>query len=484
MTDTPSARDTALQLDAMTKSFPGVKACDDISFAVEAGEIHALLGENGAGKSTLVKMIYGLLRPDSGTMKFRGRPYAPDDPRDARRQGVAMVFQHFSLFDALTVAENMLLSVPHETLRGIADRIASLAELYGLALSPHQIVGDLSAGEQQRVEIVRCLLQSPQLLIMDEPTSVLTQFETEKLFGTLRQLVTEGIAVLYISHKLEEVRHLCDRATILRSGNVVDTCIPAEETAVSLAEMMVGTQIVAPVRTPATRGRQCFRTTALGLAPQSQFGTELANISLEISEGEIHGIAGIAGNGQDELMLALSGERRSTAGEIWVEDRRIDGESPNGRRRCGLVFAPEQRNGHAASTDMTLIENALLTGRVRKSLARKGVVDWLAATRFAEDIVTEFDVRTPGVNHAARSLSGGNLQKFLIGREILQAPKVFIVNQPTWGVDAKAANAIRQALINMATDGAAVLLISQDLDEILEIADKISLLHAGTLCRP
>lgn len=484
MTNTKNGNDITLQLDAMSKSFPGVKACDDISFAIESGEIHALLGENGAGKSTLVKMIYGLLRPDSGSMKFNSKPFTPEDPRTARAQGVAMVFQHFSLFDALSVAENMLLSVENEPISGISDKILSLSELYGLTLSPDQIVGNLSAGEQQRVEIVRCLLQKPQLLIMDEPTSVLTQFETEKLFHTLRQLVSEGIAVLYISHKLEEVRHLCDRATILRGGKVIDTCLPAEETAFSLATMMVGSEIVAPVRKQISLGQQCFRISGLGVASQTQFDTALVDINLSIRKGEILGIAGIAGNGQDELMLAISGESRSSTGEIWLEDQRIDGETTNERRRRGLVFAPEQRNGHAASIDMTLIENALLTASVRKSLTRNSIVDWDSTTRFAEEIVDQFDVRMPGVKHAARALSGGNLQKFLIGREILQAPKMLVVNQPTWGVDANAANAIRQALINMAGEGAAVLLISQDLDELLEIADKICVIHAGILSEP
>jgi len=470
-----------LRLDGMSKTFPGVRACDAISGAVEAGEIHALLGENGAGKSTLVKMIYGLLRPDAGTMQLEGRSYAPHDPRQARDRGVAMVFQHFSLFDALTVAENMVLSVAQETMSGITERIRTFADTYGLALEPDHVVGDLSAGEQQRVEIVRCLLQSPRLLIMDEPTSVLTQMETEKLFGTLRQLAAEGVAILYISHRLEEVRQLCDRATILRGGKVVATCDPAIETARSLAAMMVGRELVPPGRSAVAPGPVCLRTDTLGLEAGTPFGTDLAAINLEVRKGEILGIAGIAGNGQDELMAVLSGERMPSQGAIWLGTARIDADGPNQRRARGLVTAPEQRNGHAASTDMTLVENALLTGQVRKSLTQHGIVDWPATRAFAEDIVARFDVRTAGVTRAARSLSGGNLQKFLIGREILQKPEILIVNQPTWGVDANAANAIRQALITLADSGSAVLIISQDLDELLEIADLIAVLHRGAL---
>ncbi len=473
-----------LHLDGMTKTFPGVRACDAISCAVQAGEIHALLGENGAGKSTLVKMIYGLLRPDAGAMHLAGQPYAPDDPRQARDRGVAMVFQHFSLFDALTVAENMVLSVPKEAMGGMAGRIQTFASTYGLALEPDQVVGDLSAGEQQRVEIVRCLLQSPRLLIMDEPTSVLTQLEIETLFKTLRQLAADGVAILYISHKLEEVRQLCDQATILRGGMVVATCDPTAETARSLAEMMVGRELVPPGHRHVEAGPVCLRTEDLGLASTTPFGTDLTGISLEVREGEILGIAGIAGNGQDELMAVLSGERMATRGMIWLGDARIDQDGPDRRRARGLVTAPEQRNGHAAATDMSLVENALLTGRVRKSLTRRGIVDWSAAGTFARDIVDRFDVRTASVTNAARSLSGGNLQKFLIGREILQMPGSLVVNQPTWGVDANAANAIRQALLDLADDGAAVLIISQDLDELLEIADRIAVLCQGRLSEP
>ena len=475
---------STLLLEGMTKSFPGVKACDEIGFSIEPGEIHALLGENGAGKSTLVKMIYGLVRPDAGSMQLDGIPYSPPDPRNAREHGVAMVFQHFSLFDALTVAENMLLSVEQEKMKGIADRIRSVADTYGLSLDPDHVVGDLSAGEQQRVEIVRCLLQSPRLLIMDEPTSVLTQMESDKLFETLRILASEDVSVLYISHKLEEVRQLCDRATILRDGKVVATCDPASETAKSMAEMMVGSELVAPSRGGFEYGEVRLNTANICMESDSPFGTSLKNVCLEIRAGEIIGIAGVAGNGQDELLAVLSGERLPASGEIFIGNARIETSSPNTRRQLGMVAAPEQRNGHAASTDMNLVENALLTGNIRIGLSRNGVVDWQGARIFAQRIVSQFDVRTAGVEHAARSLSGGNLQKFLIGREILQDPSILVVNQPTWGVDASAASTIRQALIDLADRGTALLIISQDLDELLEISDRIAVLHDGNLSDP
>jgi simple sugar transport system ATP-binding protein len=474
--------ETLLDLRGLTKAYPGVIANSDVSFRIDVGEVHALLGENGAGKSTLVKMIYGLVKPDAGQMTLRGAPYAPAEPRVARADGIAMVFQHFSLFEALTVAENVALGMENPPkLRDLARRIREVSETYGLPLDPGRVVGDLSAGERQRVEIIRCLLQDPRLLIMDEPTSVLTPQEVDILFQTLRKLAAEGTAILYISHKLEEIRALCDTATILRQGKVVGTCTPRETTARAMAEMMVGTTLKAPTPRDHALGDVALFVTGLSVASPGAFGTSLKNIQLMLRQGEVMGIGGVAGNGQDELLGALSGEIRSAPDAIRLAGQPVGHLGPNQRRALGLLAAPEERLGHAAAPDMSLTENALLTGAVRKGLERRGFLDWAKARSFAEDIIRTFDVRTPGPGNAARSLSGGNLQKFVIGREVLQAPKVLVVNQPTWGVDAAAAAAIRQALLDLAAEGAAVLVISQDLDELMEIAGQFAALNEGRL---
>ena len=479
---TRAAGQTVLGLEGLTKIYPGVRACDDVSLEIAAGEVHALLGENGAGKSTLVKMIYGLVQPDAGRMTLRGAPYAPAEPRAARAAGVAMVFQHFSLFDALSVAENIALGMERAPPpRALARRISEVSQLYGLPLDPARTVGTLSAGERQRVEIVRCLLQEPRLLIMDEPTSVLTPQEAEILFETLRKLAEEGTSILYISHKLEEIRALCDRATILRRAQVVARLDPRQSTAREMAEAMVGGAFAAPARAPRETGEVVLEARGLSLPAPGDFGTALREVSFALRRGEVLGIGGVAGNGQEELLAALSGERRAPRGTVLFQGRDVSALGPARRRALGLASAPEERLGHAAVPEMSLTKNALLTAAATRGLARRGVIDWGATRRFAEDVIARFDVRTPGPEAAARALSGGNLQKFVIGRELLQAPAALVVNQPTWGVDAAAAAAIRQALMDMAAAGAAVVAISQDLDELMEISDRFGALNGGRL---
>ncbi|MEM6888547.1 MAG: ABC transporter ATP-binding protein [Pseudomonadota bacterium] len=471
-----------LSLVGLTKAYPGVIANNDVSLSIAPGEVHALLGENGAGKSTLVKMIYGLVKPDQGDMTLNGTAFTPAEPRAARAAGVGMVFQHFSLFDALTVAENIALGMENPPkMHTLSAQIREVSDTYGLPLAPDRIVGDLSAGERQRVEIIRCLLQEPKLLIMDEPTSVLTPQEVEILFQTLRKLSAEGTAILYISHKLEEIRTLCDTATILRLGRVVATCTPRETTAREMAEMMVGKMLATPTRAGKDLGDVILETRGLSQPNAHAFGVPLRDISIQLRAGEVLGIGGVAGNGQDELLSALSGETRTPAGNVFLRGEDIGALGPVERRRLGLLAAPEERLGHAAAPDMSLTENALLTGADRQGLARGGFLDWGAARSFAETIILTFDVRTPGAANAARSLSGGNLQKFVIGREVLQRPDVLVVNQPTWGVDASAAAAIRQALLDLAKGGAALIVISQDLDELIEISDRFAALNEGRL---
>lgn len=471
-----------MRLSGLTKAYPGVVANSDVSFDIHKGEVHALLGENGAGKSTLVKMIYGLVRPDAGTMTLNAAPFAPPAPSAARLSGVAMVFQHFSLFEALNVAENIALGMENAPKqRDLAAKIKDVSHQYGLPLDPYMRVGDLSAGERQRVEIIRCLLQNPKLLIMDEPTSVLTPQEVDILFKTLRQLKSEGTAILYISHKLEEIRSLCDTATILRLGKKVATCTPANTSAKELAEMMVGETLHVPERAAGAFGEVLLNVKDLSLPAPSEFGTALKNVNFNVRAGEILGIGGVAGNGQDELLGALSGEVISQQNSVTVRSEDISRLGPQKRRALGVLAAPEERLGHAAVPDMSLSENALLSASVRKNMVKSGFIDWRKAKNYADEIIKAFDVRTPSSANAARSLSGGNLQKFVIGREVLQTPDILIVNQPTWGVDASAAAAIRQSLMDLAEKGAAVVVISQDLDELMEISDHFAALNEGRM---
>ena len=466
-----------LEARALSRGFPGVKAVDDVSLTLAPGEIHALLGENGAGKSTFVKLLYGVLRPDAGEMRLDGQPYAPESPSAARARGVAMVFQHFSLFEGLTVAENVALGLAgHVADAALVARIADVSKTYGLGLEPGRRVGTLSAGERQRIEIARCLLQEPRLLIMDEPTSVLTPQEATQLFETLRRLAAEGRSILYISHKLEEIRALCSVATILRGGRHVASCDPRAETAKQLAELMIGATLTPPSRPATIDGPVRLAVRGLSMTSAEPFGTSLADIGFEVRAGEILGIAGVAGNGQGELMEALIGERRvSQAETITLDGASIGTFDPIERRRRGVAFVPEERLGHGAVPGMTLSETMAL------ATTERGFLDWPGFTERAREVIARFDVRTTGADKPARSLSGGNLQKLIVGREIATLPKVFIANQPTWGVDAGAAALIHAEITALAADGAAVVLISQDLDELFALAHRIAVIAGGRL---
>jgi simple sugar transport system ATP-binding protein len=475
-----------LELSGISKRFPGVLANDDIGFSVRPGEIHALLGENGAGKSTLVKMIYGIMQPDAGEIRWNGEPVHVANPKAARRLGVGMVFQHFSLFEAMTVLENIALgmdaSIPA---RELEAKIREVMAQYGLKLDPHRTVSTLSVGERQRIEIVRALLPNPSLLIMDEPTSVLTPQEVEQLFVVLRQLSREGCSILYISHKLSEIKLLCDTATILRGGRLVDTCDPKVETSRSMAEKMIGAGLK-DINKPAGRtfGREKFVVTELSVPAHGHFGTSLKQISFGVHAGEIFGIAGVAGNGQNALLLALSGETTTTdAQAIRIESEHIGRLAAKDRRLKGLASVPEERNGHAAVPDFTLSENSVLTGRDRLRLAISGIIRPRAARKYTGEVISAFAVKATGTEATAGSLSGGNLQKYIMGREILQKPQVLVVSQPTWGVDAGAAAAIRQAIVDLAAAGSAIVVISQDLDELLELCDTLAVINEGRLSK-
>src|SRR5215475_10347989 len=480
----PSGETPLLQTIGLTKRYGDFLAIDAIDVEIWPREIHALLGENGAGKSTLVKAIYGLIRPSAGEIRWLGQTIALSGPSEARARGIGMVFQHFSLFDNLTVAENVALGLDgKEPFKDMSARLEQVSKTYGLPLDPRREVWQLSVGERQRIEIVRALMQNPKFLILDEPTAVLTPQEADQLFIVLERLKVEGRAILYISHKLEEVKRLCDTATILRGGKKVATCNPKAETAASLARMMVGTEIK-EVKAAAARKTTVPRLVVndLNLEPDDPHGVRLEHIALELRGGEILGIAGVAGNGQDEFFSALSGERLAKdPGTVVIEGIAAGHLSITQRRKLGAAFVPEERLGHGTAPRMKLSENALLTGHAASGMVKHGFVD-TAATLSTVDRATEtFDVRKAKRDPEAASLSGGNLQKFVVGREILRNPGVLVVNQPTWGVDAGAAAVIRQALLDLAAGGAAVLVTSQDLDELAEIADRIAVMFHGHL---
>jgi ABC-type uncharacterized transport system ATPase subunit len=475
-----------LQLSGITKRFPGVLANDNVSFSVRPGEIHALLGENGAGKSTLVKMIYGIMQPDAGEIRWDGAPVVVSNPKGARKLGIGMVFQHFSLFEAMTVLENIALGMDSKIQsRDLEAKIREVMDQYGLKLEPHRVVSTLSVGERQRIEIVRALLLNPQLLIMDEPTSVLTPQEVEQLFVVLRQLAAEGCSILYISHKLHEIKALCDTATILRGGKLVDTCDPKVETSRSMAEKMIGAGLK-DVKKVAGRsfGGEKLVVKGLSHAATSHFGTSLKDISFSVRSGEILGIAGVAGNGQLELLLALDGELGTEPQAVVIDGKPAGALSPTARRGLGLCAVPEERNGHAAIADFSLADNTVLTARDRLGMVSGGLIRAGAARTYTGEVIAAFAVKALGPGATAGSLSGGNLQKYIMGREILQKPSVLVVSQPTWGVDAGAAAAIHQAIVDLAATGTAVVVISQDLDELLALSDTLAVINGGRLSAP
>jgi len=471
-----------LMLKGITKQYPAVRANDDVTLIVAPGEIHAVLGENGAGKSTLMKIIYGAVRPDAGEIHWEGEALEITSPAAARKLGIGMVFQHFSLFETLTVGENIALALDEPfDLKALSKRIREVSADYGLDIDPQRHVHSLTVGERQRVEIVRCLLQNPRLLIMDEPTSVLTPQAVRKLFATLRRLAAEGCSILYISHKLDEIQELCDTATVMRGGRVTGHVKPKQETHASLAQLMVGHSLPDYTRREHKPGDVLLEVKALSVASDDPFGTSLDNVSFAVHAGEIFGIAGVSGNGQAELLSALSGEKRGVRADAVTICGKPAGRLGAGARRAlGFGFVPEERLGRGAVPAMTLAENALLTGH-RQKMVRSGWINAGAMRAFAKRCIEAFDVRCGGSEALAQSLSGGNLQKYIMGREILQAPKVLVVAQPTWGVDVGAAAFIRQQLLDLSARGVAILVISEELEELFDICDRIAVLAGGRL---
>jgi simple sugar transport system ATP-binding protein len=454
-----------LSLHQITKRYPTVVANDAVSLHVAPGEIHAILGENGAGKSTLMKVIAGEVLPDAGRIEFDGMQVSIDSPAAAQRLGIALVHQHFALFDTLTVAENIALGLGADrSLTAITRELSQLAERYGLPIDAGARVHDLSMGERQRVEILRGLLARPRLLILDEPTSVLTPQAVTKLFDTLRQLAADGVAVLFISHKLDEIRALATRCTVLRGGRVVAVVDPRQESEQALARLMIGADPpqIAAHDAPSGAARLVVQELALGEGA--------AALNFELRSGEILGLAGISGNGQRELLALLAGERTTQPAHVSLDGLPIGALGPAQRRARGLRYVPEERLGHGAVPALSLADNTLLTG---DALRQHGFIRPRAMRALAQRVIERFAVKASGPQALANSLSGGNLQKFIVGREIDGAPRVLLINQPTWGVDVGAAAAIRNALIALRLQGCAVLVVSEELDELFEICDRL-----------
>lgn len=474
-----------LELHHITKAFPGVVANADVSLNVHSGEIHALLGENGAGKSTLMKMIYGLLAPDSGRLVWEGRETRIDGPMQARALGMGMVQQHFALLESLTVAENLALTLNRHGRwdpERIAARIEDAEREYGLKVHARRPVHRLSVGERQRVEILRCLLQEEplKLLILDEPTAVLTPQEIEGLFAILRRLAADGLSILFVSHKLEEVRELCDRVTVLRAGRVVARSETAQVSVEELAGLMVGGDAPPQLRErkPAmVEPKVRLAVSQLSMPTLDPHGTALQSISFNLRQGEILGLAGVSGNGQQELMAALVGERPCLPDAIKLDGKAVGKLNVRARRRLGLRYVPEERLGKGAVPELSLIDNMLLTRWFK--VLNWGLLRLGRARSSAQALCERYDVRHPGIASPAASLSGGNLQKFIMGRELDEAPEILIVAQPTWGVDVAAARRIQDSLLGLRERGSALLVISDDLDELLLLSDRIAVMSAG-----
>ena len=476
----------ALRLDVknVSKRYPGVVANNDVNLAVASGEIHAVLGENGAGKSTLMKIIYGAVKADEGSVFFNGQPSKIRNPQEARALGISMVFQHFSLFETVTVAENIWLGLDaSNTLADVRQRTARKAREYGLDVEPDRPVHSLSVGERQRVEIVRALLTEPKLLILDEPTSVLTPQAVQKLFVTLRQLAASGCSILYISHKLDEIRELCTNCTVLRGGVVTGQVDPRNESNASLSKLMIGAEPPKLAHREAHTGAVALGVRALTVAAADPFGVSLNDVTFAVRAGEVVGIAGVSGNGQQELLATLSGESvRAPAGSVTLFGNDIAQKNPRVRRAGGLHFVPEERLGRGAVPTLSLAANTLLSRA--SELVGRPPLGWIAPSAtsvLAREIIAKFNVKAAGADAAAKSLSGGNLQKFIVGREISARPKVLIVSQPTWGVDVGAAAQIRAELLELRDAGCAVLVVSEELDELFELCDRMHVIAKGRL---
>jgi ABC-type uncharacterized transport system ATPase subunit len=475
-----------LEMQGITKRFPGVLASDRVDFDVAPGEIHALFGENGAGKSTLMRVLYGLYRPDEGEIRLRGSRVAITSPAVAIQHGIGMIHQHFMLVQTLTVAENVALGLkssrgPLTDLGRVSQRIRQLSQTYGLKVEPEAYVWQLSVGERQRVEIIKALYRDVSLLVLDEPTAVLTPQEVRDLFVVLKQLVADGLSIVFISHKVNEVLELSRRITVLRGGRKIATVYGADTTRDELADMMVG-HGVAAVAAPPDRRPGPVALAVSNLRVTGDRGAEaVRGLSLRAHSGEIVGIAGVSGNGQRELAEAIAGLRQPTGGRVEIAGADVTRSRPRAIREAGLAYVPEERMRDALIGDFTVAENLLLVATADPSYARWGFLLGRAIRRHCRQLVAEFDVRTPSLDTPARNLSGGNLQKLIMARELSGSPAVLLVAQPTRGIDVAASAYVHQRLISQRASGTAVVVISEDLDEVMSISDRILVMYEGVI---
>jgi ABC-type uncharacterized transport system ATPase subunit len=483
-----TAATNALEMRGITKAFPGVVANNQVDFAVRAGEIHALVGENGAGKSTLMNVLYGLVHPDAGEILIDGKTARISGPRDAIARGIGMVHQHFMLIPVFTVGENVMLGREPVTGPGFYDHakarveIAALTRKYGLALDPDARMGDLPVGLQQRAEIVKVLYRGANILILDEPTGVLTPQESKELFGVLKDLVKTGKTIIFISHKLREVLEISDRITVMRRGKVVGHLTTKETSEEEIATLMVGREVLLRVdKKPAKPGAVTFKVE--NLTANSDRGVPaLKGVSFELRQGEILGIAGVEGNGQSELMEVLAGTRRATGGRVLLADKDVTTFDARTEREAGIAFIPEDRRGTGLVLSFSVAENSIL-GRERAPTFswREFVLRLIAIREWARKLVKEFDIRTPSIDTAARNLSGGNQQKVIVAREMGSNPRVLLAAQPTRGVDIGAIEFIHQRIVAERDQGAAVLLVSAELDEVRSLSDRIAVIYEGRI---
>ena len=481
-----------VEMLGVRKEFPGIVANDDITLCLRKGEVHALLGENGAGKSTLMSILFGLYQPDKGSIRIRGKDVRIDNPNIANDLGIGMVHQHFKLVHNFTVTENIVLGIEPTSglvlsLKEASQRIKTLSQQYGLNVEPDARIEDISVGMQQRVEILKMLYRNAEVLIFDEPTAVLTPQEIQDLLKIMRNLIDEGKSIILITHKLREIKAIADRCTVIRRGKYVGTVDVKDTDEARMAEMMVGRQVSFKVEKSARSvddaGEVILSLRNLRI-PCRRKGDPILIDALDIRAGEIVGLAGVEGNGQTELVEALTGLRRVESGSMVLSGKDIANASIRERNESGLAHIPEDRQKRGLVLDYTLEENFILKNHRDEPYSSGGFLHADAIRAHADKVIAAFDVRTPGPGTAAGALSGGNLQKFVIGREVLGRPRVLVVNQPTWGVDAGATAAIRQALLDLAAQGAGVIVISQDLDELLELSDRFCALNEGRLSAP
>ena len=475
---------TNLKINNITKIYPGCIANEDISLEFESGKIYALLGENGAGKSTLVKILSGVVKPDQGNIFINNNLVVLNSPMDAKKNKIGMVFQHFNLFETLSVFENLIID-SNQTREVLKNKIQTIMDKYNFSVDLDIPVLNLSAGQKQKVEIIRCLIKSPEVLIMDEPTSVLTEQETSELFLSLKKFCAEGILIIYITHKLKEVMELCDEVAVMRKGKLVSISKIKEEKIESLANKMVG-QNLKTVKKKIIEEKSkesLINITNLNFYSDDPFQTNLKEINFEVKRGECLGIAGISGNGQNELFQILSGEILSEKNTVKVNNKPVGNLNPQERREFLMAFSPEDRMEQAAIPQMKLFENVALNNFKSSNFFNKGLINEKIIKENNKKIISEFSVNTDNVDLKSQFLSGGNLQKLIIGRELITSPDLLVCFNPTWGLDVGAINYIHETLIKINEQKKSIILISTDTDELLKLSDRVCVIYKGKLSK-